>query len=85
MEKDLESNRPAPISHFKCVLTQGVVNSDIRDAHYDGSGTEEDPFVVTWLDHDPVNPMNYSTVKKWMITMMVALATLVRNTALLHL
>lgn len=78
MEKDLESHRPAPIGHFKRILTQGVVNSDIQNAHYNGSGTEEDPFIVSWLDHDPVNPMNYSSIKKWGITMMVALATLVR-------
>lgn len=78
MEKDVESHRPAPISHFKRILNQGVVNSDIQNAHYPGKGTEEDPFIITWLpEYDPVNPMNYSDVKKWVITMSVALATLV--------
>lgn len=79
MEKDTESHRPARISHFKRVLTQGALNPDIKNAHYEGSGTEEDPFVVSWLDHDPVNPMEYSNTMKWSITMLVALATLVSN------
>ncbi|KAJ4418853.1 hypothetical protein N0V82_005299 [Gnomoniopsis sp. IMI 355080] len=76
MEKDLESHRPAPISHFKRVLDQGAVNSDIQNAYYPGSGTEQDPYIVSWLDNDPVNPMNYPAIKKWGITMLVALATL---------
>lgn len=79
MEKDLESHRIAPIGHFKRVLDQGAINSDIQNAHYPGSGTEEDPYIVSWLDNDPVNPMNYSNVKKWGITMLVALATLVSH------
>lgn len=77
MEKDTESHRPARIGHFKRVLYQDAINSDIQNAHYEGSGTEEDPYVVTWLEHDPVNPMEFPTSKKWSITMLVAVATLV--------
>lgn len=78
MEKDIEAHRPAPIGHFKRILNQGVVNSDIQNAHYPGSGTEVDPYTVSWLPQDdPVNPMNFSTVEKWVITMSVAVATLV--------
>lgn len=77
MEKDTESHRPAHISHFKRVLDQGALNSDIQNAHYPGAGTETDPYVVSWLDHDPVNPMEYPTATKWALTMLVALATLV--------
>lgn len=79
MEKDTESHRPAPISHFHRVLHQSALNPDIQNAHYEGSGTEADPFVVAWLDHDPVNPMNYSSGMKWGITMLVACATLVSS------
>lgn len=43
---------------------------------YAGSGTEDDPYVVSWIENDPRNPMLYSTTKKWFITMLVALATL---------
>lgn len=77
MEKDVESRRPARISHFQRVAHQSIITDDILHAHYDGNGTEEDPYVVVWLDDDPVNPMNYSASKKWFITALVAIATLV--------
>lgn len=41
----------------------------IRNHPYKGSGTEQDPYVVTWLgDHDTENPQRYSTKYKWAIT-----------------
>lgn len=76
MEKDEESGRSGRISHSQRVLHQGALNNDIVNHSYMGSGTEEDPFVVSWLDDDPVNPMNYSLALKWSITMLVAIATL---------
>lgn len=53
-----------------------MLNDDIINHPYNGTGTENDPFLVTWIDNDPVNPMNYSTAMKWAITMLVAIATL---------
>ena len=76
MEKDHESGRSGRIPHFQRVFNQGVLNNDIINYPYRGSGTENDPFLVTWIDNDPVNPMNYSDAMKWSITMLVAIATL---------
>ncbi|PSR92316.1 putative MFS multidrug transporter [Coniella lustricola] len=76
MGKPIEAHRPARIGHFKRLLDQGVVNDDIVNAHYAGAGTEENPYIVKWLDDDPVNPMNYPASRKWFITMLVAFATL---------
>jgi hypothetical protein len=76
MEKDAESARSGHISHFQRVLHQGVLNDDIIEHNYKGSGTESDPFLVTWIENDPVNPMNYPQALKWTITMLVAIATL---------
>jgi MFS family permease len=76
MEKDAESGRSGRISHFQRVLHQGVLNDDIISHQYKGSGTESDPYLVTWIENDAVNPMNYSTALKWSITMLVAIATL---------
>lgn len=76
MEKDVEAGRSGHISHFTRVLHQDALNDSIRDHPYKGSGTEEDPYVVSWLDNDPVNPQNYPLAVKWSITMLVAFATL---------
>ena len=76
MEKDAESGRPGRVSHFQRVLRQGVLNDDIVNHPYKGKGTEEQPYLVTWIDNDPINPMNYSLGLKWSITMLVAIATL---------
>lgn len=75
-EKDVESGKPTQIPHFRQVIDQAGVTPEVAQHEYEGSGTDEDPYVVTWLDNDPRNPMLYSKVKKWSITMMVAVATL---------
>ena len=47
----------------------------IRSHPYAGSGTESDPYVVTWLEGDAENPHNYKFGYKWAITMMCELQT----------
>lgn len=75
-DKDVESGKPTPINHFRQVLDQSGITADVEKWQYDGSGTEDDPYVVVWIDNDPRNPMLYGEVKKWSLTMLVALATL---------
>lgn len=72
----MEKPRPAAIPHWRQVVDQGTLTDDIIDHPYDGAGTHDDPFVVTWIPDDPRNPQNYSLVKKWTLTMVVAIATL---------
>lgn len=43
---------------------------------YPGSGTAEDPYVVDWGKGDEENPYNWSTRRKWMITLQVCAHTL---------
>ena len=43
---------------------------------YDGEGSEESPYVVTWIENDPRNPMLFAKSKKWALTMLSAFATL---------
>ena len=50
--------------------------SAILSAKYKGSGTEEMPFIVTWLDNDPENPQKYSMAFKCWITALIAILTL---------
>lgn len=72
----IEHTSPTKISYFRLVFDQGVVTQEIIDYPYPGSGTEDDPYAVTWIPDDPRNPMNFSEFKKWFFTMLVAIATL---------
>lgn len=80
MEKpvlDVEFGKyPKAISWRKLLLDQGVLTQEIVTAPYDGAGTEEDPYVVEWIENDPRNPMTWKSGKKWLMTMIMAIATL---------
>ena len=71
-----ESPATSKIPYWRLVTDQGVVTQEIIDYPYPGAGTDEDPYVVTWIPDDPRNPMLFGQVKKWAITMTVAVATL---------
>lgn len=64
------------IPFWRLIFDQGVVTPEIIDYPYPGSGTEDDPYSVTWIPDDPRNPMLFSEVTKWSFTMLVAFATL---------
>lgn len=63
-------------SHWRLLVDHGSVTSDVLGWQYEGNGTKCDPFVVTWLDADPRNPLTWSKPYKWMITLTMASATL---------
>ena len=69
------SKRNAP-PHWHVVASHALVTPAVLHHHYNGSGTKEDPFVVEFTPNDPRDPMNFSMVKKWSITLLVAVATL---------
>lgn len=43
---------------------------------YTGSGTEDDPYIVQWVAHDPRDPQQFSQATKWFYTAVAAIATL---------
>lgn len=49
MEKDVEAQKRTKISHFRSVIDQGVLTPEIKNHHYKGSGTDEDPYVSTTI------------------------------------
>ncbi|KAG9387689.1 Benomyl/methotrexate resistance protein [Pyrenophora tritici-repentis] len=73
---DIESGRET-ISHWNMILDQGVVTKEIIEYEYEGEGTEEDPYVVEWIENDPRNPMTFSKMKKWIMALAVANSVLV--------
>ncbi|KAE8368035.1 major facilitator superfamily domain-containing protein [Aspergillus caelatus] len=64
------------IPFWRQVLDQGAITRDVLQHNYPGSGTETDPFLVSWLPNDPRNPMLFTTSKKVGITVVVSTATL---------
>ncbi|KAK6386913.1 uncharacterized protein PV06_07869 [Exophiala oligosperma] len=64
------------VPHWRLVASQSLITDAVANYPYSGSGTEDDPFIVEFIPNDPRNPMEFSQVKKWFITLTVALATL---------
>lgn len=75
-EKDAESSVshaiPKKHSLFRLVTDQARIDDEVLSHSYEGSGTIDDPYVVTWIPDDAGNPMNWSKGLKWTITMIVA-------------
>ncbi|KKK16659.1 hypothetical protein P175DRAFT_0506332 [Aspergillus ochraceoroseus IBT 24754] len=67
---------PTRISHWRLLIDQGVVTDEILNHTFAGSGTEDDPYLVTWIPNDPRNPMTTPVIMKWIYTMGMAFATL---------
>ncbi|KAF2651924.1 MFS general substrate transporter [Lophiostoma macrostomum CBS 122681] len=76
-KRDPESGTASEnIGHWQLLLDQGVLTPAISQWDYEGSGTEEDPYVVEWIDNDPRNPMRYKGARKWVMCICMAFATL---------
>jgi MFS family permease len=58
------------------VIDQGITTPEIEQHVYPGSGTEDDPYRIDWLDNDPRNPMEFPTWYKWMIALSMAASVL---------
>lgn len=66
----------ARIPYWRLVVDQAGITSEVANYAYPGSGTAEDPYLVSWIPNDPRNPMEFSNATKWFITMVVAFVTL---------
>ncbi|KAJ5996780.1 hypothetical protein N7522_008440 [Penicillium canescens] len=72
----VEKNVPKRIPTWRKIFDQGSVSQYIIAQHYDGAGTEEDPYQVSWVEEDPCDPMLFSAVTKWLIMVLVGIETL---------
>lgn len=75
-EVKLKIDPTRSISWFRLVRDQALVTPEVLNWDYEGSGTEDDPYSVVWIDHDPRNPMLFAQWKKWALTGLVSIATL---------
>ncbi len=64
------------VGHWQLLLRPDGVTSQALHHHYPGHGTAESPYVVDFLAKDPFNPMQFSGGRKWLITVLLATATL---------
>ncbi|KAK9769001.1 putative Major facilitator superfamily (MFS) profile domain-containing protein [Seiridium cardinale] len=75
-KEKIEAPETSRIPFWRVVCDQAGVTDAVLKHPYSGSGTEEDPYRISWIPHDPRNPMGFGTATKWFITLMVALSTL---------
>lgn len=52
------------------------ITPEVRNWKYNGSGTQDDPYIVTWIDQDPRDPMRYSALTRWSLMMLCAMCAL---------
>ena len=73
------ANAPLPktLSYWGVLTNHKAITQDVLTYKYDGSGTEDDPYAVSWLPDDPRNPMNISMAQKITILLVAGLATLI--------
>ncbi|TGO30536.1 hypothetical protein BPAE_0005g01320 [Botrytis paeoniae] len=78
MDRDLEEqkNVQKKARHWELVFDQIHVTPEVLNYPYRGSGTEQDPYVVEYIPNDRRNPLNFTMLKKWTITLLLAFATL---------
>lgn len=52
----------------------GLVPVDVLSYPYPGEGTADEPYMVSWIENDPANPLNFTKGRKWMNALILALA-----------
>lgn len=73
-EREIEAQKSTQkvASHWQLVFDQTHVTPEVINWPYKGSGTEQDPYVVVYIDNDRRNPMIFPKWKKWVLTFLVA-------------
>ncbi|PKY00149.1 MFS general substrate transporter [Aspergillus campestris IBT 28561] len=64
------------ISLWRMVFDQGAVTHDVLHHQYPGTGTDDDPYQVSWVPNDPRNPLEFRTGPRWAICGLASIATL---------
>jgi MFS family permease len=67
-----ESSEPYRITLYQLVLSPDIITDDVLHHKWEGSGTEEDPYLVDWLHEDARDPHQLQDWLKWSITLLQA-------------
>ncbi|KAH6874723.1 major facilitator superfamily domain-containing protein [Thelonectria olida] len=63
-------------TYWRELTDHSFVTPDVLTWEYPGSGTEDDPYAVTWIPSDSHNPQRFSPLRKAVITGLGAIITL---------
>ncbi|KAK5069776.1 hypothetical protein LTR64_008040 [Lithohypha guttulata] len=55
------------VSYWRLLSPRGVVTDRILHEHYEGEGTEEHPYTISFLENDPGDPKELPQWRKWVI------------------
>jgi multidrug resistance protein len=72
ISKRPKSRSAESLSLSRLVFDQQRITPAVEAYQYTGSGTPEDPYVVTWIPNDAGNPLTWSKGFKWIVTFIVA-------------
>lgn len=64
------------IPRSSLMLDHGCLDTNTATHDYPGSGTDQDPYIVGWTADDPRNPLLFNDARKWLWTLLVALANM---------
>ena len=59
------SQAERPPSWFRLVVEQGHVDDEVLNWKYNGSGTEDDPYAVVWMDNDSRNREHFFSMQSF--------------------
>lgn len=76
MSQKLENAPLRTLSLLRLIFDQARVTSEVLEFKYTGSGTQESPYIVSFLPHDAGNPYNWPARLKWLITIIAGGGTL---------
>ncbi|KAJ5151732.1 MFS general substrate transporter [Penicillium capsulatum] len=71
-----EKAQVSSIPRWRLIFDDSAVTQDVIDHPYPGSGTTDDPYIISWIPNDPRDPMAFSNASKWGILFLISLTTL---------
>ena len=68
-------NKRSRIPWHKLLTLQGYVTPEMLVHEYRGAGSEVDPYLITFLDDDPGDPMQFAQWLRWTLCLVVGYVT----------
>ncbi|KAH8694084.1 MFS general substrate transporter [Talaromyces proteolyticus] len=76
MGPDIKEAPQKKFGPWRIICDQTLITDEVISFQYPGGGTHDDPYVVDWIPGDPRNPLRFSPLWKWIITVTAAFGTL---------